>query len=105
MDNIYIYALMSDQYKYDISLTCMVLSLVYFTAKFEATLVEQLYSLININGIGSYNLKQIDDCKTFVMKKLVELGSKNSEIEYLDKQIDFNKNIGDAFKVSLILDK
>lgn len=32
VDNVYLYALMSDQYRYDIALICMTLTLVYFTA-------------------------------------------------------------------------
>lgn len=41
----------------------------------------------------------MDQCKAFVMKKLVELGSKDADVEYLDKQINFGKFIGEASKV------
>lgn len=50
IDNIYLYILVSDQYKYAITVICMVSSLVFFTAKKETEIVEQVYRLLSLNS-------------------------------------------------------
>ena len=105
MDNTYIYILMTDQYKYDIMLVCMVLTLTYFTAKSCDDIARQIYKLIaSVNKVDKDYLKKLDNCKAFVLKKLKDLGSKDTEVEFLDKEIDFEKYMGHAFKVSLLVD-
>lgn len=105
IDNVYIYVLKTEQYKYNTALYCLILTLIFFTARNDNDTTSRIYSIM-ATMIG-YNSEQIDNmeaCKAFILKKLAELGSKESEISFLESQINFSKNIGDSFKVSLLLD-
>ena len=105
MDNTYIYILMTDQYKYNVMYVCMVLTLTYFIAKTDKETTRKVYKLIaQIDIVNKNYLKQLESCKVFVLKKLKDLGTKDDEIDFLDKQIDFNKYLEDVFKVGEILD-
>lgn len=105
IDNVYIYVLKTEQYKYNTALYCLILTLIFFTARNDNYTTSRIYSIM-ANTIGS-NAEQIENmeaCKAFVLKKLVALGSKESEISFLDSQINFSNMIGDSIKVSALLD-
>lgn len=94
---------MSDQYKYDITMTCELLSLVYFTARSEKVLIQRIYNLIgSTRRMYKDSLAELVECKLFVFKKLSELDSKDEEIAFLDKQIDLERCLVEAFDDSLI---
>lgn len=44
----------------------------------------------------------IVDCKAFVLKKLTELGTKQTEIEFLEREIDFDKYLSKTYMESVI---
>lgn len=102
MDNVYLYVLMTDQYKYDIALTCLILTLIYFTARSNSETIAGIYRLIaSTVGTDKKNAQNLDKCKSFVLKKLGELGSKEVEVSFLEKQIDFEAYLKEASKMNL----
>lgn len=91
MESICIYILMIDEYKFNISLVCLISALVYFTAKGNPRAVERAYSLLNSV------LKQSKDCasriqsyKIFLFSRLQELGTPTSDLIILERHIDFS---------------
>lgn len=83
---------MSDQYKYEIALVCLISSLVYFIAKNKIDVTEQIYDLIGSFQFNSKDIiSKLNGYKGFVLKKLKELGSKDIEIDFLNSKIDFNR--------------
>ena len=105
VDNVYLYALMSDQYKYEITLSCLIMTLVYFTAKNEQEIVTKGYNLIfSLHHNKREDLKKINDCKSFVLKKLGELGSKAEELDFLNDRLDFEAYLGNSVQESTIID-
>ena len=105
MNNLYIYILTTDQYKYDITVICMILTLTFFTAKIKTDIVQQIYRiLVSEKGFNKESIEKLKSCKSFILKKLKELGSKETEVDFLDKEIDFDKYMGDGFKVGTLLE-
>lgn len=91
MDNLYLYILISDQYIYRMTLNCMIATLVYFTARNASEIKFLVNSLIKQLFKKEYRqIAKLERHKTFILKKLKELGTKDSEITYLEMEIHFN---------------
>lgn len=105
IDNVYIYVLKTEQYKYNTALYCLILTLIFFTARNDNHTAERIYAIMaNTIGNSSEQIENMEACKAFILKKLAALGSKESEISFLNETINFSKKIGDSFKVSLLLE-
>lgn len=97
MDNIYLYGVMSDHYKYDMSLTCCMFTVVYFSSCSDSDASRQTYSLIaSLFGLGSDNIAEIEQAKTFAFKKLKELGTCDHDMETLESKINVAVQISEA---------
>ena len=105
VDNVYIYILKTEQYKYNTALYCLILTLIFFTARNDNHTAERIYSIMaSTIGHSGEQIENMEACKAFIFKKLVALGSKESEISFLDETISFSSKIGDPFKVRLLLE-
>lgn len=88
MDNLYLYSLISDQYIYSFTLSCLTATLVYFTAKDNAEIKQRVLSLFKrASGTCSVATNKIKPCKDFVLKKLKELGADDQEISFLQHNV------------------
>lgn len=105
VDNVYIYVLKTEQYKHNTALFCLILTLIFFTARNDAYTASRIYAIMASSiGCSRENIENMESCKAFIFKKLAALGSRESEISFLESEINFSRKIGSSFKVSLLLE-
>ena len=89
MDNLTLFCLMSDMYVHDEPTSCLVASIVYFTARQDSKTVDRLAEAFKL-VLGSKGGKQnrIQAHKSFVLNSLAELGTSAADIEALRRRVD-----------------
>lgn len=95
IDNVYLYTLVRDQSKYDIGLVCFLFAVVYFTAQRKPEIVGNVFHVLGtVYGFAKENVRNMERCRRFIMKKLKELGTTDKEVKALSSFIDISKQIG-----------
>lgn len=91
IDNLYLYALMSDQYRHDMGLVCLMFTAVYFTARKEPEILNAVYcTMSRVYGAGNVSIRRTEEVKGFIMKKLGELGTSPEDIANLNAKMDLS---------------
>ena len=88
IDNFYLYCLTSDFYCSSMSVICVLASLAYFISKAETDSIRILYGVFQITfRYGSMSTMKLCKYKSFILKKLGELGVRENDIMLLDTRM------------------
>lgn len=89
MDDLCLYSLMSDQYTYNTTINCLMGSLIYFTARCDATVLQHIYSTFKlIVDKKDTEVQSLGLHRDFALLKLKELGAKEEEMSMIRTRMD-----------------